>query len=180
MPETDKKDILYDYEEHFRVGLTEGKSEEEIARSLGNPQVIGNSYRIDVMLSSPKKDGSLSVSSVSRAVLASISLTFFNVVFVLGPFIGLIGILIGMWAIPLSLLVSGVAFIVSPVCPSTIHTIHITSNPWLEAAIMIFSGIGIGALGTLVGIGMLILTKWFLIGTAAYVRFNARIIRGER
>ena len=31
------KDILYDYEEHFRIGLENNKTEEEISKALGNP-----------------------------------------------------------------------------------------------------------------------------------------------
>jgi uncharacterized membrane protein len=27
MPDADKQDIVYDYEEHFRIGLADGKSE---------------------------------------------------------------------------------------------------------------------------------------------------------
>ena len=32
IPEEEKKDILYDYEEHFRSGRENGQEEEEIAR----------------------------------------------------------------------------------------------------------------------------------------------------
>lgn len=37
-------DILQDYEEHFAFGLEAGKSEEEIAASLGSPAQIAKSY----------------------------------------------------------------------------------------------------------------------------------------
>ncbi|MCX6344133.1 MAG: DUF1700 domain-containing protein [Armatimonadetes bacterium] len=177
MPDADKQDILFDYEEHFRIGLTDGKSEEQIAESLGNPRVIGNSYRIDAMLSLPKEGGDITAASVSRAVFASISLTFFNIIFVLGPFFGLLGVLFGMWATAVSLTLAGVGLAVSPIWPGAIQFI---ANPLLNGAFVLFSGIGIAALGVLASIGMSVLTKWFFIGVAVYVKFNARIIRGEK
>ena len=177
MPDADKQDIVYDYEEHFRIGLADGKSEVQIAESLGNPRVIGNSYRIDAMLNVPKEGGSVPAASVLGAVFASISLTFFNIIFVLGPFFGLVGVLFGMWATAVSLAVAGIGLMVSPILPGATQFI---ANPLLNGAFVFFSGIGIAALGVLASIGMLALTKWFFIGVAAYVKLNARIIRGER
>lgn len=37
---TEVEDIMRDYDEYFREGAAEGKSEEEIVRSLGNPKEI--------------------------------------------------------------------------------------------------------------------------------------------
>lgn len=38
-------DILYDYEEHFSIGLSSGKTEEEIAEELGDPKDIAYQYK---------------------------------------------------------------------------------------------------------------------------------------
>ncbi|MDZ5255118.1 DUF4097 family beta strand repeat-containing protein [Clostridium sp. LIBA-8841] len=38
-------DILYDYEEHFSIGLSSGKTEEEIAEDLGDPKDIAEQYK---------------------------------------------------------------------------------------------------------------------------------------
>lgn len=40
----EQDEILYDYEEHFRIGLEQGKTEDEIAESLGNPYIIANQF----------------------------------------------------------------------------------------------------------------------------------------
>jgi uncharacterized membrane protein len=177
MPDADKNDILHDYEEHFRMGIAEGRNEEEIAQQLGNPRVIGNSYRIDAMLDDPKHSGSPRAASVLRAVFASISLTFLNLVFVVGPFFGLVGILIGLWAVSVSLMFAGVRLSVSFLWPVFEQII---SNRLLDGAFMFFGGIGLAAVGLLAAVGMVKLTQWFVIGVASYVRFNARIVRGER
>ena len=57
MTDGERREILSDYEEHFRMGVAEGKKEDEIAQSLGNPRGIGKSYAIDTLLKDPKKGG---------------------------------------------------------------------------------------------------------------------------
>lgn len=44
MPQQERDDILNDYEEHFRIGGEQGKTEEEIAAALGSPEELGSSY----------------------------------------------------------------------------------------------------------------------------------------
>lgn len=44
-PEGSLADILYDYKEHFEVGFSSGKSEEEIISELGDPNDIVFQYR---------------------------------------------------------------------------------------------------------------------------------------
>lgn len=44
LPLQDQADILNDYEEHFRIGLENGKTEAEIAGSLGSPEELGASF----------------------------------------------------------------------------------------------------------------------------------------
>ena len=111
IPEEEKKEILYDYEEHFRSGLENGKEEEDIARSLGNPRVLGKSYRIESLLDTER--GGNRASNILRAVFASLSLGFFNVLITIPLFAGLFAGLAGLWAGAISLAVSGVAVIVA-------------------------------------------------------------------
>jgi len=42
--ETERQDILADYAEHFEMGALDGRTEEEIAESLGDPKTIGKEY----------------------------------------------------------------------------------------------------------------------------------------
>lgn len=44
LPIQDQADILNDYEEHFRIGMESGKTEAEIADSLGSPEELGASF----------------------------------------------------------------------------------------------------------------------------------------
>ncbi|ABW17651.1 DUF4097 family beta strand repeat-containing protein [Alkaliphilus oremlandii] len=46
LPEDELQDILYDYEEHFDIGLSKGKSEKEISAELGDPKEIAKNHTI--------------------------------------------------------------------------------------------------------------------------------------
>jgi uncharacterized membrane protein len=174
MQESEKREVLADYEEHFRMGMADGKSEEQIAASLGNPRLLGKSYAIDALLEEPMGGGGVTAVSVVRALFASISLTFFNLIFILGPLLGLVGVMIGLWATAVSLPLAGVATMVSPLVALAAPGLCTLSG--LNPALLVFAGIGVAALGVLAVIGMWKLTRLFLLIIAAYVKFNARIV----
>ena len=174
MSVAERKEILYDYEEHFRMGTADGKSEEEIARSLGNPRVLGRSFQIDALLEAPASGTGVTAVSVMRALFASLSLTIFNVIFILGPLLVLVGGMIGLWAAAVSLPLAGLAALLSPFAALIVPRYF--SLAGMNAAFIFFAGIGIAGLGILSVIGMWRLTRLFVLMIAAYVRFNARIV----
>jgi uncharacterized membrane protein len=178
MPESEKRDILSDYEEHFRMGLAEGKSEEQIAASLGNPRILGKSYAIDSLLEEPKAGGGVTAASVLRAVFASISLTFFNVIVVLGPFLALVGVMIALWAAAVSLPLSGIAIVLAPVAALIVPTFFSLAS--MSPVFLVFGGIGIAAVGVLAVIGMWKVSQLFVRVIASYVKFNLRIVTRRR
>ena len=178
MPETERTDILSDYEEHFRMGLAEGKSEEQISASLGNPRIIGKSFAIDSLLEEPKEGGGVTAASVLRAVFASISLTFFNVIVVLGPFLALVGVMIGLWATAVSLPLSGIAIVLAPVAALVVPNFFSLAS--MSPVFLVFAGIGTAALGVLAVIGMWKLSRLFVLMIAEYVKFNLRIVTRKR
>ena len=161
LPEAEKRGILSDYEEHFTIGLQKGKGEEEIAQSRGNPKTIGKAIRIDALLQD--KEEGYSVATVFRVLLAGLSLGLFNIIIVIGPYLGLVAVVISLWAVALSLSLSGVAVILAlilqPIFPAAF------SFAGLNMAFLIFASIGVSALGLLGLIGMWQLSRWFLEGT---------------
>ena len=174
MPEQEKREVLYDYEEHFRAALQDGKTEEEIARALGSPRLLGKSYAIDALLEEPRSGEGVSAASVVRAVLSSISLTFFNVIVVLGPFLGLVGGMIGLWAGAVSLPLAGVGVVLSPLAAAVVPQYF--SLGGASPVFLVFAGLGVTGLGVLAVLGMWKLSRRFVQLTAVYVRFNARIV----
>jgi len=177
MPQGEIDDILYDYEEHFRMGMKDGKTEDEIIRALGDPSAIAKQFKADYMFT--KAETTTSISNMFRAVFASISLGLFNIIFVLGPFFGLVGVLVGLFAAAFAITIGGIgvflATIFSPLLPSFIS---VGGNP----ALNIFASIGISALGLLFFIGDLYIGRFFYACTIRYLKMNLRIImnRGQK
>jgi uncharacterized membrane protein len=174
MSDEERREILYDYEEHFRMGMVDGRSEEQISKSLGNPRMVGKAYAIDALLDESKEGGGVGAASVVRAVFASISLGFFNIIFVLGPFLVIVGVMIGLWAAAAALGVSGLAVLLSPLAAVIVPGAISLSG--MNPAFLFFAGVGVAALGVLAVIGMIKVSELFVRLIAAYVRLNARIV----
>src|SRR5699024_924262 len=83
----ERRDIMHDFEEHFAFGIEEGKTEKEIATSLGSPDKIAKELLAAYHLE--KVETTATTGNMIRAVWAVIGLGFFNLVIVLGPFIAL-------------------------------------------------------------------------------------------
>ncbi|MDW7651893.1 MAG: DUF1700 domain-containing protein [Bacillota bacterium] len=173
----DRDEIIYDYQEHFRIGLEEGKSEEQIAASLGDPKVIAKQFHVDYLVKRAEED--TSVTNTFKAVLATLGLGFFNLVVVLGPFLGLAGAILGLFVASGAIIIAGIAVfgaaIFGPVLPLSFNAGYaMTFNP----AAMLFLSVGLVCLGLLFLIGNVYLAKYFFIGTVQYLKFNMKIIKG--
>ncbi|MDP4095160.1 MAG: DUF1700 domain-containing protein [Bacillota bacterium] len=178
MSEEDRRDILYDYEEHFRAGAESGKTEEEIAESLGDPRLIANQYKLNYIVRQPEPN--TYSGSTMKSIIAALGLGFFNLVVMTGPFFGILGTLIGLFAAGIGIAISGVAAILSIVLlpnviyiPDSAMKILRDINP----GVYLFSGIGLICLGLLFIIGISYLFKYFFKGTIAYLNWNMNIIK---
>lgn len=189
---SEKKEIMYDYEEHFRIGLENGKTEEELIAELGEPEDIANQYKLDsgnkkIILSESvnkeytndykryKEDRS-TVENVSISVIAVISLLIFNLIFIIGPFLGLVGGLIGLFAGAIGAFLGGIGLTFGTVFAPLIHNFSgLTSS--ISPLASIFFGIGTTAFGALFFIGDCYLAKYFFICTRKYINWNLSIIR---
>ncbi|MEN6390944.1 MAG: DUF1700 domain-containing protein [Syntrophomonas sp.] len=173
IPQAERDEILYDYEEHFSIGLEHGKSEEEIAQDLGDPKAIGKQFTADAIVKQAAQ--SKTAGGITRAVFAIAGLGFFNLFFVLGPFLVLAGLLVALFAASVAIMLSGLALVFSafaaPVFPGSINLAGI--NP----AVIVFSGIGLASFGALCFIGMIYVAKWFFQGILWYLNLNVRLIK---
>ncbi len=173
---SDKREILSDYEEHFRLGLSEGKNENDIARALGDPKSLAKTIRAEVL--ADRADESSGFGNVSRAVIASVSLGFFNIIFILGPYIGLLGVLVSLWAGAFSIAVSGAASILAVFVEPLVRVFvaYEYSGGIIIRIAAFFIGTFLFSMGSLACIGMVTVTRVFFQGTVRYLKFNQRII----
>lgn len=174
VPREDEQDILADFEEHFEMGQSQGRSEEELAESLGDPRVLANQFRANIMLNQAEKE--TTAANITRAVFASLGLGFFNLIFVLGPFLVVLGLLIALFAVAISIAAGGItallATIFSPLFPEVF-------NMLINPAVGIFASIGLICFGVLFFIGDIFLTQGFFRLFIRYIKFNVRIISGR-
>ncbi|CAM4407421.1 HAAS signaling domain-containing protein [Paenibacillus tarimensis] len=167
VPEHQRAEWLYDYELHFRMAAENGIPEEQAAAELGDPRLIAKELLLGYRVHQAEDNST--VVSVSRAVFATVGLGFFNLVFVLGPFIAVLGVLIALWA------VSGALLLVAAACIWEGYRGEMFSLPQGFSLAAVSCGLGL-----LSGAGTLSLSRGFFSMTLKYLRFNTRLVRGGR
>lgn len=171
IPAKDLNDILYDYEEHFSIGTEKGKSEAEIGISLGDPKAIAKQFRAEYLVK--QAEANKSTGNIFRAIFATLSLGFFNLVFMLGPFIAAVAILFAFWATSGAVTFAGLVVTAATFFPSTLF-LNVSFPIYPVPGF--FIGIGTIALGLLMGIGTFYATKGFYNLIIAYIKLNLKII----
>jgi uncharacterized membrane protein len=173
LPQPDLDEIIYDYEEHIRNGVADGKSEEEIIAHLGDIRQIANQYRMSSAIRAA--EARTTPASVGRAVIMTVTLGFFNIVIILGPYLGLLGALAGLFAAAVGIAAAGigimVGMLVAPVFPEYI-------NIGVGYPVAFFAAVGLSCFGVLFFIGDCYIAKYFFKGTLSYLKWNLNIIRG--
>lgn len=179
LPKEEIDEVISDYNEYFDSGLAEKRTEDDIAKSLGDPVTIAKQLKVTAKIK--KAEDHWSAGNIMRAVLATAGLGMLNLIFVFGPFMGLVGTLIGLFATGIGLTAGGIAgSIVSIVAWSspefTNHYVTVGAHP----AAVLFLSIFLACFGLLFTIGCGYLAKWFYIITVKYLKLNARVITGEK
>ena len=129
LPRTVRDEILYDYEEHFRLGMEAGKSEEEISRELGTPEEIAQPYVENLP---PPQDQTYTAynpnipkaePSSTQKILMAILVIFINLVFISGIAGTVFGIWVAFAAICFAFFVAGIALVIAAFIQPVIPTI---------------------------------------------------------
>lgn len=177
IPYEDKKEIMYDYEEHFRIGAENGKTEDEICKSLGDPKVLAKLYKANYTFEIAREQPSSK--NILRAVFSTISLGFLNLVFVFGPFIALCAVVLAFFMSGFAVTISGISLFLSTFIPWFSHHMHIGLS-YISPLAKIFLGIGTTSLGILFIIADLYIAKYFYKGTIKYLKWNISIITNRK
>ena len=174
IPEEDRQDVISDFEEHFKEGLAEGRTEEEIAGSLGDPKSLANQFKASILVSEAEK--TTSAINIIRAVFATLGLGFLNLVFILGPFIAIAVIPVALFAIAIAITAAGITtFFAAIFGPLFLQYFTVLINP----AVAIFGSIGVTCFGILFFVGGIYLAKLLYRLFVRYIKFNLRIITGK-
>ena len=165
LPKNEKEDILQDYEEYFTIGVKEGKTECQIVESLGSLKQLSKELLADYHIE--KMEETSSTRNIFRAVWAVIGLGLVNLVIVLGPFLGLLALLVAGW-------VAGIAGIVSPLLVFTSAIANSGAFEWFD----VFFSITLCGIGLFISIGIYYATVSVKRGFLRYLKYNVSIVKG--
>ncbi|WP_234978656.1 HAAS signaling domain-containing protein [Anaerosalibacter sp. Marseille-P3206] len=172
LPPDELEDIIYDYEEHFQIGLSKEKTEEEIARELGDPRNIAKMYNVSSKIDEAEQNPS--TKNILKAVFSAMALGIFNFIIVLGPFIAIVGLLIGLYGLSIGFVAGGISAIFGTMfVPFSSYQVTFGVN----SITSISFGIGLTALGALFFIACIYFTKLLYKGTISYLKWNVDIIK---
>ncbi|MBD1373444.1 DUF1700 domain-containing protein [Hazenella sp. IB182357] len=165
LPPDERQDILQDYKEYFLLGTEAGKTEEQIASSLGSPNQIAKdllaSYHVD------QAANKATSRNIMRALWSVIGLSFLNFFIILGPVIVLFGIVFSGWLLSFVLCITpllALINLVSDLAPFQTFDLFIS---------FILCGLGLFMI-----IAMVYTTRKLFSLLIRYLRFNISFIKG--
>jgi uncharacterized membrane protein len=85
LPIEEIQDILSDYEEHFDIGISKGKTEEEIASELGDPREVAQGYRANYRTHKNEQRPESNNNDSTKKFLIGTLLVIANLVILFGP-----------------------------------------------------------------------------------------------
>lgn len=162
--EHDRKEILADIEEHFEMATMEGKTEEEICQSLGSPKTIAKDFLLDYRIQQAENEKS--VKNLSQAVMATVGLSFFNIVFVLGPVIAIAAVYFAFSVVSVVMALAPVGWLISIIFNSQ------------DMLLRFFISLTMSGLGIIFSLVLMYVGKFLYSVILKYAKLNIRLIKG--
>ncbi|MBN8233894.1 DUF1700 domain-containing protein [Halobacillus kuroshimensis] len=166
LSEKEKEEIILDYKEYIDSAIGEGRGEEEVITQLGNPEKIAKEIEAEMIWDSAERDRS--VTQFLRALAASLSISLFNIILVLGPAVAVLTLYIGFFMGSIVLSLSPLAFGLSLLMENSV---------FIPAEF--FLSIVLGSLGIMLTMGSWFAGKKLYLFSLVYLKFNKKMIMGE-
>lgn len=143
----EKRDLLQDYEEHFRIGMEKGRTEEEISKALGDPKNVAKQIKADYMVK--KAEDKPSPTSIIEALAAVAGLGLFNI-FVAVPSLLLAVVIISLVLAGSAVIVIGILITLSPLLHLFLpNFIYLPENKGVGTLLWVLFGIALTVVGTI-------------------------------
>lgn len=175
LPDSEVKEIIAEYEDHFRAGKADGKTDERICESLGTPKAVAQEFQITNLVAKAEvSHGVVQKSEVLlRMLVAFLILAPLNFFLLIGPFVVLVVCLIVGWVMPLAVMAGGVALL-ALLFHGTGPLAFLTG----ASVFFMFTGsVGLAILGALI---MFVVTKGVLTLLVRYVKWNLNFITARK
>lgn len=158
-------DIVADYEAHFDEGRAAGRSEQEVAGALGDPDRIARELKAEAGAKAWSQQPS--ASNAMGAIFGIIGLGAIDILILLPLVLPIFGTVIGF-------LLAGVGIFIAGGVVMVVGSFAGLPGGILAAILM---GIGLMGLGVfMIGL-MAILIKWMIDATIWYARLHYRVIK---
>jgi len=161
-------EIVSDFEEHFIVGAEQGKTDDEISRDLGDPiEIAGQFCENDETISEEKKK---TIIEKTPAIIGLFCLNFFLVIWL---FVSIYAVVFSVWVSAGSMVLAGFLSSMASVLHGALKEyIFLGMHPVLA----FLSGLIVAVIG-LLGVNLSIyITKWTVVITKKYIKWNMDII----
>lgn len=169
VPRSTGEEIMADYESHFADGLAAGRSEQDLASSLGDPTRLARELRASAGIK--QWEEKRSASSAVAAIFAILGLGAIDILILLPVLFALSVVAFCLYAVIIALLFAGFAILAASLfnfSPAAVGPHGVVGM--LEGLGLIAGSVAWGALHTLICIGMINLTVW-------YARLHIKVIQ---
>ena len=157
LPKNIVDDIVFDYEEHFRIGMESGKTEAQISDELGSPEIIANHFlenegrpRAKVNVEKEKRERNpimIALAILGLIVLSPVIITIgaliVSIIAVIASiFVGIVAFGVGMLMMAGGIVVSLIPVVALPsyiAIPLAIRTLHPITSICLVVGLICFS-----------------------------------------
>lgn len=164
LPAEERHNIMQVYEDLFRQAEAGGKTEQEIIQSLGFIPVPVTASVPEERL---RRGGTGRMGP--RNIVAAVALGFFNLIFILGPFIAVSALLFSLSLVAVLFSFSSVWVFIGTGIPSSMDVLLLE----------IFTSLALSGLGVMLGVAMWRLGRGYIAVVKRYTALNFRLIRGD-
>ncbi|EZX20721.1 hypothetical protein V070_01785 [Staphylococcus aureus C0673] len=163
LPKVERDKIMYEYETNF----FESEDEQSLIQELGEPKAIAKK----IYATSAIHDAELSPNfkNVFQAILATLGLSFFNIIFIIIPFLIIAFVL-------LIVVVIGALMMLGPIV--SVINVFVHGFYWVDITNIIFS-ISFLGLGLMLLIAGLKLIEVSYKGILKYLRWCVKLVKGR-
>ncbi|MFC5448753.1 DUF1700 domain-containing protein [Paenibacillus aestuarii] len=138
------------------------------AQTQANPHAYGHAFAYQQYQQPPYPPYPTRPESGIKAIIVSIALGFFNLLFVIAPWFGVLGALVALFT-------SGIALLIAPL----IGVIgSFLGNAGSDMRLIFFAMLACFGVGIILTTISSWLFKWYFKLTWKYIRFNAKLIKG--
>jgi len=138
------------------------------AHTHTNPHAYGHAYAYQQYQQPPYPPYPTRTETGIKAIIVSIALGFFNLLFVIGPWFGVLGALVALFT-------SGIALLIAPVIGVLGSFLDNAGSDMRLIFFAMLACFGVGIILTTISSWLF---KWYFKLTWKYIHFNAKLIKG--